>query len=314
MICTYTFPNAVCLDEMMAGDDMKPHIEPEAVMHARITAVEFLAVFVLLLTATPIAVAQSEEEFHQQVSLLSGGSVVVENGRGDVSIEGWDKAEMQVDARKIFDGDGAVREHWMRETKVRVEGDEHHRLVKVEYPSDLLHSWGFWSGERSVSLKIHLPRQVDAELKTDRGHVTVQQITGKLDIGSDRGEVDITRLDGELRVHADRGHLKVRDSAIRGGIRVSLDRGSADIALQHLAGDSNLEVSRGDLSVTLPKSASFTVDAERTRRSAFRTDFSVLVRGNFGGSIRGEVNGGGPVLRLRGERGDVWLHAGSQPQ
>lgn len=298
----------------MGGDEMNPYTEQEAVVRTRIAAVEFLAVFVLLFSA-PLVVAQSEEEFHQQVSLLSGGSVVVENGRGDVSIEGWDKAEMQVDARKIFDGDGADRERWMRETKIRVEGDEHRRSVKVEYPSDLLRSWGFWSGERSVSLKIHLPRQVNAELKTDRGHVTVQQIAGKLDIGSDRCDVDISRLDGELRVHADRGDVKVRDSAIRGGIRVSLDRGSADIALQRLAGDSNLEVSRGDLSVTLPKNASFTLDAERTRRSSFRTDFGVLAQGSFGGgTIRGEVNGGGPVLRLRGERGEIWLHAGSQGQ
>lgn len=300
----------------MRGDEMKPQIEHVAVLRARITAVEFafLALFVLLLAAAPFAVAQSEEEFHQQLSLISGGSVVVENGRGDVSIEGWDKAEMQIDARKIFDGDGADRERWMRETKIRVEGDDHHRSVKVDYPYDLLHSWGGWNGRRAVNLTIHLPRQINADLKTDRGRVTVQSITGKLDIGSDRGDVDISRMEGELRVHADRGDLKVRDSTIR-GIRVSLDRGSADIALQHLAGDSNLEVSRGDLSVTLPKNASFTLDAERTRRSNFRTDFGVLARGGFGGnSIRGDVNGGGPVLRLRGERGDVWLHTGSQGQ
>ena len=291
---------------------MNPYIEQEAVVRARIPAVQFLAVFVVLLAAAPLAVAQSEEEFHQQVSLISGGSVVVENGRGDVSIEGWDKPEMQVDARKMFDGNGPDRERWMRETKIRVEGDDHRRSVKVDYPSDLLRNWGYWTGERSVSLRIHLPRQVNPELKTDRGHVTVQQITGKLDIGSDRCDVDINRLDGELRVRADRGALKVRDSAIHGGIRVSLDRGSADIELRQLAGDSNLEVSRGDLYVTLPKNASFTLDAERTRRSNFRTDFGVLARGSFrDDSIRGDVNGGGPVLRLRGERGEVRLRAGS---
>ena len=269
----------------------------------------------LALAITPWAVAQSEEDFHQQVPLVAGGSVFVENGRGDVSIEGWDKAEMGVEARKIFDGDGADRERWMRETKIHVEGDEHHRSVRVEYPNDLLHGWGGWNGRRAVNLTIHVPRQVNAELKTDRGHVTVQRIAGKLDIGSDRCDVDISRLDGELRVHADRGDVKVRDSAIRTGIRVRLDRGSADIALQHLAGDSDLEVSRGDLSVTLPKSASFTLDAERTRRSSFHTDFGVLARGNLSsGSIHGEVNGGGSTLRLRGERGDVSLRAASQAQ
>lgn len=270
------------------------------------------AVAIFAVLAVPGAAAESAEDFHQQVSLASGGLLTVENGRGDVSIEGWDKAEMQVDAHKIFDGDAAERDRWMNETKIRVEGDEHHRSVKVEYPSDLFRGWGGWNGHRAVNLTIHVPRQVDAELKTDRGHVTVQRIAGKLDIGSDRCDVDINRLEGELRIHADRGDVKVRESSIRSGIRLSLDRGSADIELQRFAGDGDLQVSRGDLSLTLPKNAAFLLDAERTRRSSFHTDFAVLARGSFGGdNIRGDVNGGGPTLRLRADRGGVSLHSGS---
>jgi len=266
---------------------------------------------VLALVAVALADAQSEDNFHQQVSLAPGGSVSVENGRGDVSIEGWDKAELQVDARKIFEGNGADRERWMRETKIRVEGDEHRRIVKVEYPTELFQGWNW--GHRAVNLTIHVPRQVNTELKTDRGHITVQHIAGKLDINSDRCDVDISRLDGELRVHGDRGDVKVRDSAIRSGIRLSLDRGSADIELQRFAGDSDLQVSRGDISLTLPKNAAFVLDAERTRRSSFRTDFAVLARGSFGGnSIHGEVNGGGSTLRLRADRGGVSVHAGNE--
>jgi len=83
--------------------------------------------------------------------------------------------------------------------------------------------------------------------------------------------------------------------------------------LQHFAGDSDLQVSRGDITLTLPKNAAFLLDAERTRRSSFRTDFAVLARGSFGGNnIRGDVNGGGPTLRLRADRGGVSLHAGGQ--
>jgi len=270
------------------------------------------AVTILAVLVAPCAVAESTEDFHQQVSLTSGGSLTVENGRGDVSIEGWDKTEMQVDAHKIFEGDSAERDRWMSETKIHVEGDDHHRSVKVEYPSDMFHGWGGWNGRRAVNLTIHVPRQVNAELKTDRGHVTVQRIAGKLDIGSDRCDVDINRLDGELRVRADRGDVKVRESSIRSGIRLSLDRGSADIELQRFAGDSDLQVSRGDISLTLPKNAAFLLDAERTRRSSFRTDFAVLAHGSFGGNnIRGDVNGGGPTLRLRADRGGVSVHAGS---
>jgi hypothetical protein len=259
------------------------------------------------------AAGQVEEDSRLQASLIAGGSVVVENGRGDVWVEGWDQAEIVVEAHKVFEGYSADRDRWMRETKVSLEGDDHRRVVKVEYPSDLFHSWGGWNGRRTVDLRLHLPRQINAELKTSRGRVTVQQIAGKLDLNSDRGDLDISHVDGELRVHCDRGDLKVRDSIIRGGIRVNLDRGSARIELKHLDGDSDLEVSRGDLSLTLPANASFVLDAERNRRSSFHSDFALLARGGFDGNrIHGDVNGGGPTLRLRDDRGSVWLTASTK--
>jgi Toastrack DUF4097 len=272
-----------------------------------------LMFFVAFLALAPAVLAQqSDEDFRQQAAFASGGSVTIENGRGDTRVEGWDKNEILVEAHKYYEGDGSQRAEWLRETKIRFEGDEHHRLVKVEYPENFF-GWNHWNGRHGVNLTVHLPRRVDTELKNDRGNLNVQQIAGKIEIASDRGNIDVTGLDGELRVNGDRGSLKVRDASIRNGLRVSLDRGSVDIDLKRLDGDSNLEVSRGDLSLTLPGNAAFTLDAERNRRSSFHTDFSVLARGGFNGNeIRGEVHGGGPVLRLRGDRGSISLHAAGQ--
>ena len=272
-----------------------------------------LLFFAMALTLAPVVLAQQgDEDFRQQAALAAGGSVTVENGRGDTRIEGWDRNEILVEAHKYYEGDGSERAEWLRETKIRFEGDEHHRLVKVEYPENFF-GWNHWNGRHGVNLTVHLPRRVNAELKNDRGNLNVQQIAGRLEIASDRGNVDVTSLDGELRVNGDRGNLNVRDSVIRNGIRVSLDRGSIDIDLKRLDGDSDLAVSRGNLTLTLPGNSAFTLDAERHRRLSFRTDFSVLARGGFNGSeIRGDVNGGGPTLRLRGDRGSISLQAARQ--
>ena len=63
----------------------------------------------------------------------------------------------------------------------------------------------------------------------------------------------------------------------------------------------------------LARPALFTLDAERSRRSNFHTDFGVLAHGAFSGDrVSGEVNGGGATLRLRADRGSVWLRAGMQ--
>jgi hypothetical protein len=268
----------------------------------------------LSLTLVSWTFAQNlQQDSHQQATLVPGGSVEVENGRGDVWIEGSDKSEVVVDAHKYFDGNDEDRERWIRETTVRFEGDDHHRLIKVEFPENFFHGWGHWNGSHGVDLRIHVPRQVNAELKTDRGRLTVEEITGKVEIGSDRGDVEISRFDGELRLRADRGNVNLRDSKIQNGIHLVLDRGSADVGLHQLGGPADLEVSRGDISVTLPGNAAFTLDAERSRRSNFHSDFGVVARGGFDGSrIHGDVNGGGPTLRLRADRGSIWLRAGAR--
>ncbi|GEM_PF-3723537 len=254
---------------------------------------------------------QAEEDFRQQAPLAPGGSITVENGRGDVRFQGSDSAGLSVEAHKYFEGSEFDRERWMRDTKIRVEGDEHHRFVKVEYPVGF--HWGFWGENHGVNLIVRVPHQVSADLKDNRGRVTVSDIAGRLEVASDRGDVDISNLDGELRVRGDRGNLNVRDSFIRNGVRVTLDRGSVDMYLKQFAGDSDLEVSRGNLNITIPQSSAFTVDAERSRRSSFHTDFGLLARGGFNSDhVHGDVNGGGPTLRLRADRGSVWLRAGMQ--
>ena len=254
---------------------------------------------------------QAEEDFRQQAPLAAGGSITVENGRGDLRFEGSDTGGFSIEAHKYFEGGEFDRERWMRETKIKVEGDEHHRSVKVEYPVGF--HWGFWGGNHGVNLIVRVPRQVNATLKDDRGHVWVSDIAGRLEVASDRGDVEISNFDGELRVRGDRGNLNVRDSSIRNGVRVALDRGSVDMYLKQFAGDSDLEVSRGNLNLTIPQNSAFTLDAERSRHSSFHTDFGLLARGGFTNDrVQGQVNGGGPILRLRADRGSVWLRAGIQ--
>lgn len=254
---------------------------------------------------------QAEEDVRQQAPLAPGGSITVENGRGELRLEGSDSAAVSLEAHKFFEGNEFDRERWMRQTRIRFEGDEHHRFIKVEYPVGF--HWGFLNGNHGVNLIVRVPHQVTANLKDDRGRVRVSDVTGKLEIASDRGDMEIKNLDGELRVRGDRGNLTVRDSSIRDGVRVTLDRGSVEMYLKQFAGDSDLEVSRGKLTLTIPKNSAFTLDAERSRRSSFQTDFGVLAPGDFNSDrMQGEVNGGGPTLRLRADRGSVWLRAGMQ--
>jgi hypothetical protein len=271
--------------------------------------VALTGVVLLLSTASMFA---AQEDLRQQAAMASGGSVSIENGVGAVWLEGSDNSEIVVEAHKIFEGGSdAERERWMRETQVRLDGDEHHRIVRVDYPRDFDFGWHWGITRRAVELRIHVPRQANADLKTDRGRVDVRRIVGKLELSTDRGDVDVNGCDGELRVHGDRGSLNVSDTAIRNGLRVNFDRGDVKIRLTSFVGDSDIDLDRGNLTLALPAKSVFTLDLDRSRRSAFHTDFPVLAHGSFGSNrLRGDVNGGGPVLRIRGDRGTVSLQAG----
>jgi Putative adhesin len=283
-----------------------------AFFRVRTTCNLAFACAMLLLSAVPTFAAENQEDSRQQAAMASGGSVSIENGRGDLWLEGTDQSEIVVEAHKVFEGGSeADRERWMRETQVRLEGDEHHRIVRVDYPHEFdfgMH-WGYT--HRAVNLTIHIPRQANGDLKTDRGKVNVRRIAGKLDLSTDRGDVDVNDCDGELRVHGDRGRLTVSETAIRSGLRVNFDRGDVDLRLTSFAGDSDIDLDRGNLTLRLPAKSAFTLDLDRSRRSTFRTDFPVLSHGSYRSDhLRGDVNGGGPVLRIRGDRGNVSLQAG----
>ena len=271
-----------------------------------------LAYALLLVSAAPTFAAENQADSRQQASMASGGSVSIENGVGAVWLEGTDTSEIVVEAHKIFEGGSdSDRERWMRETQIHLEGDEHHRIVRVDYPHEFDFGMHWGNIRRAVDLKIHIPRQANANLKTDRGKVNVRRIAGKLDLSTDRGDVDINGCDGELRAHGDRGSLNVSDTAIRNGLRVNFDRGNVEIRLTNFAGDSDINLDRGNLTVTLPAKSVFTLDVDRSRRGVFHTDFPVLAHGDLRSNhLRGDVNGGGPVLRIRGDRGIVSLQKG----
>ena len=48
----------------------------------------------LLLNAVPMFAAENQEDSHQQAAMASGGSVSIDNGRGDLWLEGTDQLQL----------------------------------------------------------------------------------------------------------------------------------------------------------------------------------------------------------------------------
>src|ERR1700682_4424777 len=95
------------------------------------------------------------EEFHQTYTLSADGRVSLENINGAVTITGWDRNEVQVDAIKK-----AMRQERLDEAKIVVESDANSISIHTEYPHrDHNFNWGDENNPASVDYTLHVPRR-----------------------------------------------------------------------------------------------------------------------------------------------------------
>jgi hypothetical protein len=122
---------------------------------------------------------------------------------------------------------------------------------------------------------------------------------------SDRTNIKADDIAGEIRLKADRGSVRVL--GVRGKLNVRTDRGDVRLSGAQITGDSNFEINRGDLELRVPRSQGMFVSANTGRRAGFESDFPVSTRSFGNDLIEGAINGGGPKVVIRTDRGKAWL-------
>jgi hypothetical protein len=129
------------------------------------------------------------------------------------------------------------------------------------------------------------------------GIVTARNFAGPVQVGAAAG------------VRCESGSGGVRISNISGPMRVSTSVGSIVASLLSGAGlaDSFLTTGNGDITVLIPSNLKVTIraDAPRNIVSDF-PDIAVVMRGPQV-VAEGDVNGGGPVLRISGRGGTIFI-------
>ncbi len=264
--------------------------------------------FFFLLALAGMTFAQSQpESFQKTLPLKSGGLLEVRNGRGSTTLDGWDKNEVKVDVVKHFErGDEGQRARWMQETTVDFEASADRVAVKVHTPNNFCVGWCDYNAW--VDLTIHAPKNLQADVDNDRGKVHVADINGDLRLRVDRGNVDVQRVTGGVSIRTDRTPVALRDVVAQQSVDISVERADLDMDNVALNKGGTLSAGRGSIRARLAGNVGLNVDVDHDRRSSFHSDFPMTTSGNIrSGSIHGSINGGGPTLRLRGERASISL-------
>ena len=240
-----------------------------------------LLVSAALLVPLPAQARANEERIWSATyPLTSGGRVQVANVQGSITVEGWDRAEVEVTAvQRPGTTEGG-------EPVVGVERGPDWISLRTLYPAD---------GAAPVQLDYYLrvPRQVQLEeLLTVNGWVRVRDVEGRVSARTLNGDIEQERISGSVAARA-----------LNGSIRLALR------ALPARSAELNLETVNGDLLVLLPPRADADLELS-TVAGRVENQFVVPASdssGAEGGARRVRLGRGGPTMKLRTVRGNIRL-------
>jgi DUF4097 and DUF4098 domain-containing protein YvlB len=155
------------------------------------------------------------------------------------------------------------------------------------------------------SIELRRARGV-AKLHTSGGGITVEALEGPLEAGTSGGSIELDGVTGDLVARTSGGSIRIREAAGRVDARTSA--GSIDAAFaKGNARGGTLVTSAGQVRVRLDRSVDLEVDAA-TSAGSVTTEIPLTVVGSLpGSSVKGKLNKGGEILKLRTSAGSITI-------
>jgi len=245
------------------------------------------------------------EEWSKRFELNGRADLRVETNDARVQVEAWERSE--IDAHVISEGVrigvwGGSEDHHVR---VRDFQSGNHVELEVRIPNT---GWILGVNTRSVRIEIRLPRESSLDIHSGDGDLAVHGLKGDINISTHDGQIEADSLDGALRATSGDGNMRVQgrfDS-------LSLKTGDGTISAQIKQGsqmDSAWSVRSGDGNVELSLPYDFAADIDvHTGDGRITFDVPLTLSGSHDdSSLRGKLNGGGPVLSVHTGDGSVHL-------
>ncbi len=236
---------------------------------------------VLLLSAVPArAFEPLDETFHQSYPLAAAGSVSLVNVNGSVTIEGWDKDQVEVRAVKTSLKDRRD----LQRVRIEVTAEPGALRIRTRYPEND-------------------PAGVHVEYR-----LRVPYRAALLGIETVNGHLRVRRMESAGSLRAVNGDVAIADSSGRFDARTTNGEVHAELLELSSLGGMTLESVNGPVVLVLPPETGALLDV-RTMNGEFRSEFPLAVQGAFGREFRGSIGRGGITVRLRSVNGSITVLA-----
>lgn len=145
---------------------------------------------------------------------------------------------------------------------------------------------------------------------TSGGDIDLQESSARARLSTSGGDITIDRANGPTEVSTSGGNIRI--SSVRELISASTSGGDIHAEIDGtLTRDTALSTSGGNVKLKLGKEFGFRLDASTSGGDIDATGLTIKLErgGNRRSRLVGEVNGGGPTLKLRSSGGDIDVSA-----
>jgi hypothetical protein len=259
--------------------------------------------FVLLLAI--FAIPLQAEEWSKTFEVNGKADLHVETNDARVQVEAWEGREIQ--ARVVSQGVriglwGSSDSH-----EVRVRDFQSGNRVELEVRI-LSMNWVIGVNTRSARIELKVPREASLDIHSGDGDLSVHGVKGEINLSTQDGKVEVDSLEGALHASTGDGNMRVQgrfDS-------LNLKTGDGRIYVEIIQGSqmvSGWSVRSGDGDVELSLPEGFAADLDvHTGDGRITSDLPITVSGALDhSSLRGKLNGGGPILSVHTGDGSVRL-------
>lgn len=272
---------------------------------------------ILVLALTPAALFAAEGTFDKTLTVNGPATLDIGTGSGYIHItpgpvgsihiighvhssKGWSSGSPEESVRSVTDAPPIVQNG----NDIEVGQHTHYHNVSIDYVVTVPRGTAVKAGSGSGDLKI---TNLGAPLKASAGsgEIYANDLTGDISLSTGSGDIHAW-MNGAHYTKAETGSGTIQLEGVTGGLKA--ETGSGDITVSGHPGDLwKLETGSGSVTLNTGHSA-YNLDAS-TGSGDVHSDPPLTTHGTLNHHhVSGEINGGGPIVRVETGSGDIRVH------
>jgi hypothetical protein len=262
-------------------------LAPRSLLHRPYAAVIALPALLVLSAGCDVVTADLRHtetvEWRKSYELAPDGRVDISNVNGKIVVEPSTGRTVEVVAKKSAKGASSDA---ARAALDRIEIREEASRELVRISTRVGPGGGWFGGNTQVHYSVRVPANAEVKFTTVNGGVELAGLTGR------------------ITAETTNGGVIARD--VSGSIEASTTNGGVDVDLATVPeGGARLGCTNGGIKLRLPADARATISASITNGGIDTGGLAMQTTESSRRRLEGQLNGGGPRIRLEGTNGGI---------